>query len=78
MTDLTAQAENAPLRAAEAQIIALQDQVATLKDALTDIATPKVGPDVDWPEEEANKWRAGRWRWAQNTARAALTQEGEQ
>ncbi len=57
-------------------LTAAQARIAELEAALRDIATPKVGPDFDWSDDEVTKWRAGRWKWAQDTAREALKPKG--
>lgn len=43
-----------------------------LTEALTKICKPKVGPDFDWSEEEANKWRATWYRKYEDIALNAL------
>jgi hypothetical protein len=50
----------------------LEAQLEKATGALREIARPRVGPDVDWTENEVNSWRAGRYREYGNIARAAL------
>lgn len=48
------------------------DKLLTARQALEAIAKPKVGPDVDWTEEEIYKWRAAWYNKYETFARDAL------
>ena len=59
-------------RSEQRQIVKLEVEVERLRDALGEIARPKVGPDFDWSELETMKFR-DRWRVKYEAlARAAL------
>lgn len=55
-----------------ARIEELEAKLALAVVALDQIAKPKVGPDVDWSEEEVNAWRATWYRKYGDMARATL------
>jgi hypothetical protein len=52
----------------------LEGKLTKAVEALEEIAKPKVGPDFDWPDDEADRWRAGWYRKYGDNARAALAE----
>ena len=54
------------------QIDNLAEKLRIATDALDTIAKPKVGPDVDWTEEEVYKWRTTWYNKYETIARNAL------
>ena len=56
----------------------LEAKLAKAVDALKKIAEPRVGPDFDWTEAEADKWRASWYRRYGDIARATLAELKEE
>jgi len=46
--------------------------IEKLKSTLSEIAKPKVGPGVDWSQEEVDRWRAIWYNEYENMAREVL------
>jgi hypothetical protein len=46
--------------------------IEKLKSTLSEIARPKVGPDIDWTQKEVDKWRAIWYNKYESMAREAL------
>jgi DNA repair exonuclease SbcCD ATPase subunit len=52
----------------------LEAKLTKAVEALEEIAKPKVGPDFDWPDDEADRWRAGWYRKYGDNARTILAE----
>lgn len=59
---------------AEAYAWQLEQRLAKAVEALEKIAKPKVGPDFDWSDAEADRWRAVWYSKYGDIARATLAE----
>jgi hypothetical protein len=57
-----------------ARVLEAEAKLAKAVEALKKIAEPKVGPDFDWAEAEAEKWRAGWYRIYGDIARTTIAE----